>query len=196
MIRQATFSRKTNETDISVELELAAVGESIITSGVPFFDHMLAAFAKHGKFCIKLKCVGDIQVDAHHSVEDIGLCLGAAIKDALGDKAGVSRFGHAVVPMDDALVLAAVDLSNRPFFAYKGTELRGYIGEYSEELTIEFLQALANSCSMNLHVHVLDGRNRHHIHEAIFKALGLAMYKAVLIDPLAAGALPTTKGVL
>lgn len=196
MIRKASFNRKTKETDISLALELASAGAIDIKSGVPFFDHVLSAFAKHARLGLSLICAGDLQVDAHHSVEDIGICLGTALRTALGDKAGIRRFGSVVLPMDEALVLAAMDLSGRPWFAYEGTELRGYIGNYSEELTLDFMQALCSACGMNLHIRVLSGRNRHHIHEAVFKALGLALYEAVSIDPIDENSIPSTKGIL
>jgi imidazoleglycerol-phosphate dehydratase len=197
MIRKAAYSRKTKETDIEIAVELAVAGGAIkIDSGVPFFDHMLSSFARHGRFAIDLRCKGDTQVDDHHTVEDVGICLGFAIREALGEKKGITRFGDAVIPMDDALAMAAVDLSGRAYFSYSGTELRGYIARYSEELTMEFLNALASNAGMNLHVHVMSGQNRHHIHEAIFKALGLALYKAVAIDPLLGEDILSTKGTI
>ena len=196
MIRKSSYNRKTKETSIDLSLELASAGNIKIESGVPFFDHMLSSFARHGRFGLTLSCKGDTHIDDHHSVEDIGICIGKAFADALGSKEGIVRFGDAIVPMDDALALAAVDLSGRGHFAYKGPELRGNISRYSEELTIEFLRAFAINAEMNLHVQVLNGDNRHHIHEAIFKALGLALYKAVLTDPLIEGSILSTKGII
>ncbi|MDR3237514.1 MAG: imidazoleglycerol-phosphate dehydratase HisB [Spirochaetia bacterium] len=194
--RKSECSRKTNETDVAVSVELASCGSVNIASGVPFLDHMLSSFARHGRFGLSVVCKGDTHIDDHHSVEDIGICLGSAVSSALGDKKGICRFGEAVIPMDDALALASVDLSGRGHFAYKGTELRGYIGRYSEELTVEFLRAFCVNGGMNLHLQILDGSNRHHIHEAAFKAVGIALYKAVLIDPLLGGGILSTKGVI
>lgn len=196
MNRQSVFTRRTKETDISVKVELATAGTVSVDTGIPFFDHMLSSFGRHGRFGIDIVCRGDIQVDAHHSVEDTGLCLGTAVCQALGDKAGIQRFGEAVIPMDDALILAAADLSGRPYFAYAGPDLRGYIGTYSEELTEEFFRAFCSTCGANLHIQVLAGKNRHHIHEGIYKAAGIALYRAVSMDPLLEGKILSTKGVI
>ena len=193
-IRKSEYSRKTNETDISVTLELASHRESSIATGVPFMDHMLLSFAKHGRMTLNLICSGDTNIDDHHSVEDIGICLGSAFASALGGKEGIYRFGEASVPMDDALALSALDLSGRGHFDYKGPELNGYIGRYSEELTIEFFKAFAVNGGVNLHIHVLSGNNRHHIHEAVFKSAAVALYRAALIDPLIDGSILSTKG--
>jgi len=195
VIRKSEYSRKTNETDISVSLELASPADAVINSGVPFLDHMLLSFAKHGRMAVNLTCNGDTNIDDHHSVEDTGICLGLAFASALGDKKGIYRFGEASVPMDDALVLSALDLSGRGYFEYKGPELNGYIGRYSEELTIEFFRAFAVNGGVNLHVHVLSGSNRHHIHEAVFKSAAVALYRATLIDPLIGDSILSTKGV-
>jgi len=196
MERTAKKTRITGETDVSVEIMLDSVKKSEIKSGVAFFDHMLHSMARHGRLYIKLACLGDTEVDDHHSVEDIGISLGMALKEALGGKAGISRFGEATVPMDDALSLVSIDLSGRPFFSYSGPEMKGIVGVYDEELTPEFLRALSGSAGMNLHVHVFSGENRHHIHESIFKALGIALHRATTIDPLLDGQTPSTKGVL
>ncbi len=196
MERSGVVKRKTRETDISLELVLESTKESVISSGVPFFDHMLASMAKHGRMYIKLSCSGDVAVDDHHSVEDIGIALGQALKSALGNKAGIRRFGDASVPMDDALTLTAVDLSGRAFFHYQGDKLIGYIGRYSEELTSEFLNAFSVNAGINLHVNVFYGDNRHHIHESIFKSLGIALYKAFSIDVSIGGEIPSTKGMI
>jgi imidazoleglycerol-phosphate dehydratase len=196
MERRSSIKRTTKETDISVSLVLDCRDESVINSGVPFFDHMLASLSKHGRFFINLECKGDTIVDDHHSVEDTGICLGKAIKKALGDGAGIMRFGDSVVPMDDALTLAALDISGRPFFKYTGLPLEGYISEYNEDLTPEFLRALANNAGINLHVNVFYGDNRHHIHESIFKALGVALFKAFSIDETLGGEIPSTKGII
>ena len=195
-VRKGTSSRKTSETDIAVELELLRSAESVIDTGVPFFDHMLSAMSRHGRFKLNLKCVGDVEIDDHHSVEDTGICLGEALKDALGEKRGIHRFGEASAPMDDALATVALDLSGRSFFKYTGPPMQGQVGKYSEELTIEFLRAFADNGGINLHVQVSSGDNRHHIHEAVFKALGMALRRAIEMDPLLEGVVPSTKGTI
>lgn len=194
--RSAAVKRTTRETDISVSIELDSLRESSIQSGVPFFDHMISAFSRHGRVAMELSCKGDTHIDDHHSVEDIGICLGKAILRALGDRAGITRFGFASVPMDDALALVSIDISGRPWFSYDGPELAGKIGNYDAELTKEFLQSLAFNAQLNLHVDVRRGANAHHIHEAIFKSLGVALRIAASIDPTLEGAVPSTKGVL
>ncbi len=196
MKRQADFTRKTKETDISVDIELFSKRESKIESGVPFFDHMLSSLSRHGRFSLRLKCSGDTHVDDHHTVEDVGICLGGAFNKVLGKKEGIRRFGDATIPMDDALALAAVDISGRPCFRYQGAELSGTIKKYSEELTLEFLKSFSTHAGINLHVRLLHGENRHHIHESIFKALGIALSKACEIDPFLEGEPLTTKGTL
>ena len=196
MERKAKIDRKTAETDISLALVLESVQGSQIQTGVPFFDHMLSSLARHGKMNMVLACDGDIQVDDHHSVEDTGICLGKAFRKALGDRKGVRRFGEAVVPMDEALSMCAVDLSGRGFFQYSGPELKGYIHTYSEELTLEFLRSFAMNAELTLHIRLLDGSNRHHMHEAIFKSLAVALYRAYTIDSLGSEDIPSTKGVL
>jgi imidazoleglycerol-phosphate dehydratase len=196
MKRKADFSRKTKETDISVDIELFSRNESDIESGVPFFDHMLASLSRHGRFFLKLECSGDTHIDDHHTVEDTGICLGSAFNKVLGKKEGIRRFGDAIIPMDDALTLIAVDISGRPCFRYEGTKLSGSIKKYSEELTLEFLKSFSDHAGINLHVRVLHGENRHHIHESIFKALGVALSKACEIDPFLEGKPITTKGTL
>lgn len=196
MERKADIKRKTSETDINLKLDLQTIQKTAIDSGIPFFDHMLLSMARHGRFSIELKCVGDREVDFHHSIEDIGICLGQAFKKALGDKAGIYRFGDVTVPMDDALTLVALDLSGRSYFKLSGVELRGYINDYSEELTGEFLRSFSLNGGINLHVKVLDGNNAHHIHESIFKALGIALCKACAIDDDYSDEIPSTKGVI
>jgi len=196
MDRSSKITRTTSETEISVELVLHTVRESNINSGVPFFDHMLTSMAKHGRFYLHLLCQGDNEIDDHHSVEDIGISIGQAFKNAFSEKKGIYRFGDAVIPMDDSLTLVAVDLSGRPYYHYKGAKLKGYIGRYSEELTGEFLHAFAVNAGINLHVRVFSGQNRHHIHESIFKALGIALYKASVIDSLLADSVLSTKGTI
>ena len=194
MPRKSEITRKTSETDIKIKLVLDSSEKSAIGSGVPFFDHMLDAMSRHGHFFVDLKCRGDTGLDDHHSVEDVGICLGRAFKKALGDKAGIRRFGHAVVPMDDALSLTAVDLSGRSYFKYSGMDLYGTINQYDEELTVEFLKSFASNAEMNLHVMVLCGENRHHIHESIFKSLAAALYMAASVIPEYENEVPSTKG--
>lgn len=196
MQRKSKITRKTKETDISLELELESFRESAIDSGVPFFDHMLNAMARHGALYIDLKCKGDTDVDDHHSVEDIGIVIGAALKEALADKAGITRFGDALIPMDDALSQCALDISGRPLFACAGPISDGYIGSYNCELTVEFFRALATGAGINLHIRVLAGDNKHHIHEAVFKSFGRALREAVKIDLAMGSKIPSTKGVI
>lgn len=195
MERTASVARKTSETDITLELALASLNEARIETGVGFFDHMMNALSKHGHLGINLKVKGDTEVDDHHSVEDAGICFGKAFKEALGGKEGIMRFGNASVPMDGSLASASVDLSGRAFFCYTGVDLSGYIGTYSEELTCEFFRAFASNAEVNLHIEVRYGDNRHHIHEAIFKAVARALYAAYSFDPQGGG-VPSTKGVL
>jgi imidazoleglycerol-phosphate dehydratase len=195
ILRSGSFERTTSETSISVKLALGSSAISVISSGVPFFDHMLSAFSRHGRFALELECKGDTHIDDHHSVEDCGICIGTALQRALGDKAGINRFGFASVPMDETLAQVSIDLSGRAYFVYSGPELEGYISAYNAELTREFLYALAMNCGCNLHVQVVYGSNRHHIHEAIFKALGVALRQAVERSR-GFDAVPSTKGVL
>lgn len=196
MERKGSVARKTKETDITVDLLLDSIQKSAISSGVPFFDHMLEAMSRHGRFRLNLACTGDNEIDDHHSVEDVGICIGQAFKQALGDKAGIVRFGDATIPMDDALTMVAVDISGRPFYKYTGPLLNGSIATYSEELTDEFLRAFAVNAGVNLHVMVYYGQNKHHVHETIFKALGIALYKASCRDDSLKGEVPSTKGML
>lgn len=193
MERRADIKRKTNETDISLKLDLDDNSKSKISSGVPFFDHMLDAFSRHGMFRMELSCNGDNHIDDHHSVEDIGIVMGLAVKKALGDKKGISRFGSASVPMDESLVNVSIDLSGRGFFKFSGEELKGYISSYSEELTNEFLYAFALNAGINLHVNLVCGSNRHHMHEAVFKALAVAFRNA---KQIVSDIIPSTKGVI
>jgi imidazoleglycerol-phosphate dehydratase len=196
MKRNSIIKRKTSETDIIAEVNIDSTAGSVIDTGVPFFDHMLHSLSRHGRFYLNIKCSGDTEIDDHHTVEDTGICIGKAIKEALGNKAGIKRFGHAVVPMDEALTLAAVDMSGRSYFKYTGKELKGVINNYSEELTLEFLRSMAMSAEMNLHIEQKYGDNRHHIHESIFKALGVALYQAFSIDELLSGEILSTKGTI
>ncbi|HEY1405897.1 MAG TPA: imidazoleglycerol-phosphate dehydratase HisB [Spirochaetota bacterium] len=195
-VRKGSFERSTKETSISVSLQLGSSAESRIESGVPFFDHMLTSFSKHGMISLQLSCKGDTHIDDHHSVEDIGIVIGKAFLAALGDKKGITRFGFSSMPMDDALCQVSIDLSGRPYYRYEGAKLEGKIKAYDEELTSEFLYAFAVNAGANVHVNLLYGDNRHHIHEAIFKAMGLALRNAYSIDPMRSDEIPSTKGTL
>ena len=192
MARTATINRRTNETDIALTLSLDG-GAAEISTGIGFFDHMLAQLARHGGFGITLKCLGDLEVDGHHTVEDTGLALGEALREALGDKRGIERYGQAVIPMDEALALCAVDLSGRPCLRYSAEIPAGRVGDFDTELVREFMQAFCNSGMLALHIRQLDGVNSHHIIEAMFKALARALKAAVAVT---GEDLPSTKGAL
>ena len=194
-MRNAEVKRATAETKIEVSLELDGAGKTDISTGIGFFDHMLNLFAAHGRFDLKVRCDGDIEVDGHHSVEDIGIALGQALKEALGDKRGIARYGAFYLPMDEALAFVSLDISGRPYLVYEGGEMAPMIGDYDTELTEEFLRALAVNAGLTLHAKVLYGKNSHHKVEAIFKALGHALRIAVSKDPRMDG-VPSTKGVL
>jgi imidazoleglycerol-phosphate dehydratase len=194
MIRKAEISRQTGETEIRVRLQLDGTGEYVLDTGLPFFEHMLALLAKFGQFDLNVRARGDLEVDAHHTVEDVGICLGEALARALGDKAGIRRFGHAIVPMDEALVLVVVDLSGRAYLAFEASLPAARVGRFDTELVEEFLRALAYNGRFNLHVRVLAGSNTHHIIEAIFKGLGIALGQAVGSN--AYRGIPSTKGVI
>ena len=195
MNRSAEVSRKTKETDIAIKLELDGSGEADIDTGMPFFSHMLDSFTRHGLFNIKVKAQGDIEVDYHHTVEDVGLTLGQAFKDALGDKHGIRRFGEASCPLDETLARVVVDLSGRPYLSYNVKIRPGRVGNFDTDLPHEFYAAFANQLGMNLHIDVLRGENPHHIIEACFKAFARAMDLATQIDPRVQG-VPSTKGTL
>jgi imidazoleglycerol-phosphate dehydratase len=195
MKRESSVERKTKETDIKINLKLDLIKDSNVDSGIPFLDHMLKSMSRHGRFYLDLKCLGDTIIDDHHSAEDIGITLGTAFKKALGVKSGINRFGDINIPMDETLTLIAIDLSGRSFFKYEGISLNGYVGKYSEELTIEFLKSFAGNLGCNLHVKVFHGENKHHIHESIFKGLGIALYKATMFDEMLDGKLLTEKGI-
>ena len=192
-MRRAEISRKTAETEIYLTLDLDGAAEGGISTGVGFLDHMLTLFSRHAGFGLSVRCQGDTWVDGHHTVEDVGLALGEALKSALGDKRGIRRYGDIVLPMDEALVLCAVDLSGRPCLRYTAQIPRARVGDFDTELAREFMQALANSAGMALHIRQLDGENSHHIIEAMFKALGRALSEAAEI---AGTEVPSTKGVL
>ncbi|MFQ5881926.1 MAG: imidazoleglycerol-phosphate dehydratase HisB [Candidatus Methylomirabilales bacterium] len=195
MPRRARIRRRTTETDIAVELQLDGKGSYRINTGLPFFDHMLAQLAKHGLFNLTLHARGDLQVDPHHTMEDVGLALGEAFARALGSRAGIRRYGQATVPMDDALGWVAVDLSGRPYLAYRADGLAGRIGEFDAALLKEFFRAVATALKANLHIGVPYGENTHHMAEAIFKAAGRALDAATSLDPRVKG-VPSTKGKL
>jgi imidazoleglycerol-phosphate dehydratase len=196
MSRSATLERKTSETEIRLTLNLDGSGVSKISTGIAFFDHMLTLFSKHGLMDLELTAKGDIEVDYHHTVEDTGILLGQAIAKALGDKAGIRRYGFFYVPMDEALVRSVVDLSGRPFLAYNAPADVPAIGAaFSFQLVEEFLRAISVNAGMNLHVDVLAGRDAHHMAEGIFKSLARALDEATRIDPRVQG-IPSTKGVL
>jgi len=194
-IRESEIRRKTKETDISVRLNLDGSGKSKISTGLPFLDHMLALFAKHGLFDLDVACKGDLEIDDHHSVEDIAITLGQALVQALGDKAGIQRYGEAVVPMDEALCRSIIDLSGRFYLVYEAETRRQKIGNFSVELAEHFWRSLAETAKFNLHIDCLRGRNTHHILEGTFKASARALRQAVERDPRVKG-VPSTKGSL
>ncbi len=193
--RTAAVSRKTKETEVGVTLNLDGSGRSDVRTGVQFLDHMLDLFARHGIFDLEIRCKGDLEIDAHHSVEDIGICLGSAFAQALGDKKGLTRFAHAYFPMDEALARVAVDLSGRPYLVYRVKVNRERVGALDSELVEEFWKAVAANARMNLHIELLYGRNAHHIFEAVFKAAARALCLASRIDARVRG-VPSTKGVI
>ncbi len=195
MNREGKVYRKTNETEIKLAFELDGEGASSLKTGVPFMDHMLDLVAKHGHFNLDIEANGDIEIDDHHTTEDIGICLGQAILQALGDKKGIKRYGNAFVPMDDALAQVVIDLSNRPHLEFRGEWPSQKVGTFDTELVHEFLWKLALESRMNLHVIVHYGRNTHHIIEAIFKAFARALDEATLIDDRVKG-VPSSKGML
>jgi imidazoleglycerol-phosphate dehydratase len=192
-MRTAKVERKTRETDVRVGVNLDGEGKYSIDTSIPFVDHMLSLMSKHGLIDMKVKARGDIDVDYHHTVEDVGIVLGKAVKQALGDMKGISRYGQASVPMDEALAAVSIDISGRPYLVYKVTfPKRSKIRNFDPDLIEDFLQAFAGSCSITLHVESPYGRNTHHIIEAVFKALGRALRQAVSIDPRVRG-VPSTK---
>ncbi|HTW70366.1 MAG TPA: imidazoleglycerol-phosphate dehydratase HisB [Acetobacteraceae bacterium] len=196
MARIATLSRRTSETDIALTLDIDGAGQADIATGIGFLDHMLTAFARHGLFDLTVHAKGDLHIDFHHTTEDVGIVLGHAFAQALDDKRGITRFGHALVPMDEALAEAVVDISGRPFLVWNVTFERPKIGEMDTELFEEFFRALATNAAITLHVNQRAGRNAHHVAESSFKATARALRMAVAIDPRAADAIPSTKGAL
>jgi imidazoleglycerol-phosphate dehydratase len=193
--RKASIARTTNETDIRVVLNLDGSGSANVQTGVPFLDHMLNLFARHGIFDLEVACRGDLEVDPHHSVEDIGICLGMALDKALGDKKGIVRFAHSYFPMDETLARVVVDLSGRPYLVYHAPVERERVGVLDTELVEEFWKAVVTHARINIHVELIYGRNTHHIFEAIFKAAGRALGIATRLEPRVQG-VPSTKGVL
>ena len=194
-MRTAQLQRKTNETDINISINLDGEGKTDIKSGIGFFDHMLTLFASHGRLDLEVNCNGDIDVDGHHSVEDIGISLGMALKQALGDKKGINRYGTFYLPMDEALAFVSLDISGRSYLVYDGGEMAPMIGNYDTELTEEFLRAFAFNAGITLHVKILYGTNSHHKVEAIFKALGHALRIATEHDQRM-NDIPSTKGII
>lgn len=194
--RAAEIARRTKETDIHLRLDVDGTGEAHVDTGIGFFDHMLQGFARHGLFDLDVKIEGDLHVDGHHTVEDCGIVLGQAFHRALGDKAGIRRYGSAVVPMDEVLVMAAIDLSGRPYLAFEGFQFAApSVGGFDTELTQEFFRALATHAGMNLHLRCLAGGNSHHLIEATFKACARALDEATRRDERVTG-IPSTKGSL
>jgi imidazoleglycerol-phosphate dehydratase len=194
--RRAEISRETSETAITVALGLDGEGRADIATGIGFLDHMLTALARHGLFDLKVQAKGDLHIDFHHTTEDVGIVIGQCLRQALGDKRGIRRYGAAVIPMDEALAEAAVDISGRPFLAWSVSFAQPKIGEMDTELFEEFFRALAFNAGITLHVTQKSGTNAHHVAEACFKALARALREAVEPDPRAIGAIPSTKGVL
>jgi len=195
MGREATIERATKETSVSVRLDLDGTGATSVATGVPFFDHMLEALGRHSLIDLTIRAKGDLEIDAHHTVEDVGICVGKAIAEALRDRAGIRRFGSAAVPLDEALVLAAVDVSGRGSLTYEVETPIEIIGTFDTTLAKEFFIALATNAGLTLHVHEVAGENAHHIIEAAFKAVAVALREAVAADPRVTG-VPSTKGSL
>ena len=195
MERIGTIERNTKETQIKLSLRLDGTGKSDVSTGIGFFDHMLEGFSKHGFFDLSVHAKGDLHVDGHHTLEDVGIVLGQAIRQAVGDKAGMKRFGYFILPMDDALALCAVDLGGRAYFSFDGEFQTERVGDFETQLVTEFFYALTSNAQMNLHIRLLAGQNDHHKIEAIFKAFGKALDQAVSMDERISGVL-STKGSL
>ncbi|MGG1554942.1 imidazoleglycerol-phosphate dehydratase HisB [Paenibacillus ferrarius] len=193
--RSASVARKTNETDIKLSFDVDGTGISELVTDVPFLNHMLDLFTKHGHFNLKVDAKGDIEIDDHHTVEDIGICLGQTLREALGDKRGIKRYANVFIPMDEALAQVVIDISNRPHFEYRAEYPTANVGSFETQLVQEFLWKLALEARITLHVIVHYGQNTHHMVEAVFKALGRAIDEATTIDPRVQG-VPSTKGVL
>ena len=194
--RTATVTRTTKETDIRVAINLDGSGTAKLDTGLPFFEHMLEQVARHGMVDLDIKARGDLHIDAHHTVEDVGITLGQAISEAIGDKAGIVRYGHAYVPLDEALSRTVIDYSGRPTLEYDVTYPRARVGDFDVDLFREFFQALSNHGGITLHIASLNGRNAHHIAETVFKSFGRALRMASAYDVRSGGAVPSTKGSL
>ena len=194
-IRQATVKRKTSETDIALFLRIDGSGEAEVDTGIGFFDHMLKSFAKHGLFDLKLKVTGDLIVDCHHTIEDVGIVLGEAIKEAIGDKMSIRRYGDIILPMDETLIMCAIDLSGRPYLGFESTFTADSVGYFDTQMVKEFFYAVSYSAGMNLHIKMLSSGNNHHMIEAIFKAFAKALDQAVSYNPKVTDVL-STKGSL
>jgi imidazoleglycerol-phosphate dehydratase len=195
MSRMARIARTTTESDVLVELDVDGTGQSDISTGVPFYDHMLDQIARHGGLDLTVRTKGDLEVDSHHTVEDTSLAFGQALREALGDKVGVARYGNAMIPLDESLALAVIDLSGRPYLVHEEPELVELIGSYDTTLTRHIFESIVATAQITLHVKVMSGRNAHHIVEAQFKAFARALRQAVALDPRVVG-VPSTKGTL
>lgn len=195
MNRKAAVERKTNETEIRISIDLDGSGKKRIDTGVKFFDHMLDGFARHGLFDLEVSCRGDLEVDCHHTIEDTGIVLGQAVAEALGDKNGITRYGHCLLPMDEALILCAVDLGGRPYLIFDADFRGSSCGDMDTQMVREFFYAFSYSARMNLHIKEIYGSNDHHVTEAMFKALGRSLRAACEKDPRVSG-IPSTKGLL
>ena len=196
MARKSEFNRKTKETDIKVSLNLDGNGITDINTGIPFFDHMLTLMSAHGFMDLAISCSGDIDVDYHHTIEDLGICLGSAIKEALNEKQGIKRYGSAYVPMDEALARVVVDISNRPYIAYRVSLGSPHAGSFDVNLLKEFFRALVVNSGITAHVDLISGDDAHHIAEAIFKAFGRSLDQATGVEDRLDGSIPSTKGIL
>lgn len=194
-MRSSSKTRRTSETDIELSIDLDGLGESDISTGIGFFDHMLILFSKHGLMDLKVKCDGDLHIDGHHTVEDIGITLGEAFKEALGGKAGIVRYAHTYTPMDEVLTLVAIDLGGRPYLSIDAEYSRDYIGDFDTELVEEFFRGFVNSAGINLHIKVMTGGNAHHVVESMFKGFGRAIDTATKKDERIKGVM-STKGVI
>ena len=195
-MRKAEINRKTAETDITLTLDLEGEGETSVNTGIGFLDHMLTLFARHGGFALQVRCEGDTWVDGHHSAEDIGICLGTALKQALGDCRGITRYGSMILPMDETLILSAVDISGRAYLAFEAEFPTQRVGSFDTELVKEFFLALVRCGEITLHIRQLAGENSHHIAEGIFKSVARSLRAAVTVDPKNGDKVPSTKGVL
>jgi len=195
-MRRAALNRQTKETDISVAVSLDGTGEAQIKTGIGFLDHMLEQLARHSLIDMEITAKGDLHIDAHHTVEDTGIALGQAVRQAMGDRAGITRFADVLIPMDETLTRVAVDLSGRPFLVFRTTFKREKIGTFDTDLVREFFQAFATHVAMNLHIETLYGENAHHIAESSFKGLARALRLALTLDPRQKGTIPSTKGIL